>query len=81
MSGPLRWSYDKATDQHKGTCAEIQLLHCLQQDDALFSAGHFKAAKFKAQSYGGMEKEKLSQRKMNILVPKWISQVCHSVHV
>lgn len=42
-SWPLRWSYDKASDQHKGICAEIQLLYCLQHDRALFSAGQFKA--------------------------------------
>lgn len=42
------WSYDNASDQHKGTCAEIQLLYCLQRHGALFSTAHFKAMEFQS---------------------------------
>lgn len=80
MSRPLRWSYDKASEQHKGTCAEIQLLYCLWQDGALLSVGHFKGAEFKAQSDGGGGE--LVKDTWIYLVPKLqTSKTCHCIHV
>lgn len=47
-SGAVWWSYDKASDQQKSTCAEIQPLYCLQRHGALFSTAQFKAMEFKS---------------------------------